>query len=86
LAATTPIIATEFGENDCAGTITTPWMTWFDSNIVGYLAWTWDAWNATCVAATSTTSGNPWSLITSYTTGAPMAGYAQTVHDHFVTF
>ena len=86
LSATTPIVATEFGENDCAGTIITPWMTWFDGNIVGYLAWTWDTWNPTCVATTTTSSGNPWSLITSYTTATPMAGYAQTVHDHYATF
>jgi hypothetical protein len=86
LASTVPIVATEFGENDCQGSIVTPWMTWFDSHGVGYLAWTWNTWSATCVAATATTNGNPWSLITSSTTAAPMPGLGQTIHDHFVSF
>ncbi len=88
LAAKTPVVATEFGEDDCSGAIVGPWMTWFDSNIAGYLAWTWNTWSKTCVAAdqTSHSGGNPWSLITSYSTASPMAGLGQTVHDHYATF
>jgi hypothetical protein len=82
LAQTTPVVATEFGENDCQGSIVEPWMTWFDGHEVGYLGWSWDAYGA-CSPQTSTSSGNPWSLVSNYD-GTPNAGLGQAVHDHFV--
>ncbi len=84
LAATTAIVATEIGENDCQGSIITNWMNWFDSYNIGYLAWSWDAYGA-CSATTSSSNGNPWSLITDYTSGNPNSTFAQTFHDHIAT-
>lgn len=40
-----PVIATEYGENDCAGGYVTPLMRWFDAHSVSYLAWTWNNWD-----------------------------------------
>jgi endoglucanase len=85
LAMTYPIVATEFGENDCmGGTFVTSLMQWLDSHGGSLLAWTWDAYGA-CTAGTATGSGGqPWSLVTSYTSGTPNAGFSQAVHDHFL--
>jgi hypothetical protein len=44
VAATTPVIAGEIGENECSDTYITPLMNWLDSEHIGYLAWTWNAW------------------------------------------
>ena len=84
LSATTAIVATEFGENDCGGTIVTPWMQWFDDHQISYLAWSWDVYGP-CASATDSTviNPNPWPLVTNYD-GTPNAGFGQTVHDHFV--
>ena len=87
LAASFPIVATEFGENDCkAGTFLTSLLTWLDQKNESYLAWTWDTWG-TCQAGTasggSPATGSPWALPTSYTSGTPNSPYATAVHDHF---
>lgn len=83
VAAMVPLVVTEFGQNDCAGGFVTSLMTWLDGQRSGYLAWSWNAYG-TCVPATmgSNNSGQPWSLITSYNSGAPNVGYGQAVHDH----
>ncbi len=84
LAATTAIVATEFGEDDCAGTIVTDWMNWFDSHQIGHLAWSWDAYGACRPNNTTDLQGpNPWPLILGYD-GTPNAGFGQAVHDHFL--
>jgi endoglucanase len=44
VAASVPVIAGEIGENECSDTYITPLMTWLDSEKIGYLAWTWNAW------------------------------------------
>ncbi len=44
VAASVPVIAGEIGENECSDTYITPLMTWLDSEHIGYLAWTWNAW------------------------------------------
>jgi hypothetical protein len=44
VAASVPVIAGEIGENECSDTYITPLMTWLDSEHLGYLAWTWNAW------------------------------------------
>jgi endoglucanase len=78
--AAVPLIATEIGENDCKDAFISPLMSWLDSNMSGYLAWSWDAYAACQLIA------NPWSLITDYTTGTPNSPYAQTFHDHIAAF
>lgn len=68
VAAQVPVIAGEIGENDCASSFINTLTSWFDSESIGYLAWTW--------TATGNCSGTP-SLISDYT-GTPTnfgAGY-----------
>lgn len=81
LAAVIPIVVTEIGQNDCAGGFIDPLMTWLDGHGAGYLAWSWNS-AAACQPASSSTSGNPWPLVTNYLTGIPTGGYSQTFHDH----
>jgi hypothetical protein len=86
VAAMVPLVATEFGENDCmAGSFVTSLMTWLDGHSQGFLAWTWDAYGA-CMAgaASGNPAGSPWSLVTSYASGTPNDAFAQAVHDHFL--
>ena len=82
LAASTAIVATEFGEDDCQGTIVTDWMNWFDAHNMSYLAWSWDAYGA-CRPNGDPSGASPWPLISSYD-GTPNPGFGQTVHDHFL--
>ena len=63
------------------GVFITPLMQWLDGHGAGYLAWSWNAFGA-CTPASTQVRGQPWSLVTSYTNGAPNGGYAQTFHDH----
>jgi hypothetical protein len=44
VAASVPVIAGEIGENECSDTYINPLMSWLDSEHIGYLAWTWNAW------------------------------------------
>jgi cell division septation protein DedD len=62
VAAKVPVIAGEIGENDCAHGFIDGLMSWFDSQKIGYLAWTWSAYNCSSTPA----------LITDYT-GTPTA-------------
>jgi hypothetical protein len=80
VAAMVPLVATEIGQSDCRDTFISPLMGWLDSNMSGYLAWSWDAY-APCQPGTS-----PWSLIKDYTSGTPNSTYAQTFHDHIAGF
>jgi hypothetical protein len=83
VAAMVPLAVTEFGQNDCAGGFVTSLMTWLDAHGGGYLAWSWNAYGAcTPASGSNPNSGQPWSLVTSYQSGAPNGGYAQAVHDH----
>jgi endoglucanase len=84
LAATTPVVITEFGENDCGGSIVSEWMNWFDSHTLGYLAWSWNLYGGTCQAAAGSDKGHPWPLISDYYAATPVPAFGQTVHDHFV--
>ncbi len=43
----TPLIAGEIGETDCADTYVTPLMTYLDANGGNYLAWAWDTYSCT---------------------------------------
>jgi endoglucanase len=84
-AAAVPLVATEFGQRDCMSTFVTPLMSWFDAHGVGYLAWSWNAYGACMPYVSRTQTGQPWSLITSYS-GNSNGGYAQAVHDHLASF
>jgi endoglucanase len=55
-----PVLATEIGENDCAGGFLNTLLPWADSHQIGFMAWAWNT--ADCSAGPS--------LITDYT-GTP---------------
>ena len=57
-----PVLATEIGENDCAGTFLNTLLPWADAHGIGFMAWAWNA--ASC--------GSGPSLISDYT-GTPTA-------------
>src|SRR4029077_17439854 len=82
VAAAVPLVATEIGENDCMGVFITPLMQWLDRHGAGYLAWSWNAFGACTAGTTQGRGGQPWSLVSSYTTGAPNRGDAPTFHAH----
>jgi hypothetical protein len=83
VAASVPVLATEIGESDCAGTFITQVMTWLDGQNIGYLAWSWNAFGA-CVPASKTSGGNPWSLVANYNTAVPNSDYANTFYEHML--
>ncbi len=45
VAAKVPLIAGEFGENDCAHSFVNSFMAWMDSHNASYLGWTWNTWD-----------------------------------------
>lgn len=67
-----PVMTTEFGENDCAGSYVGPLMTWMDQHSISYLAWTWNTWNC----------GSGPALISNYN-GTP-TGFGLAVRQHFL--
>ncbi|GAA2395644.1 cellulase family glycosylhydrolase [Dactylosporangium salmoneum] len=71
VAQQVPLSLTEIGENDCAHGFVDTLMNWADAHGVGYLGWTWNAWNC---------SSGP-SLISDYN-GTPTA-FGQGIKDHF---
>jgi len=81
VAAAVPLVATEFGQDDCADTMVRPFLDWLDAVGAGYLAWSWNAYGP-CRPAGTMPRGSPWSLITDYTAAAPNSGYAQAYFDH----
>jgi hypothetical protein len=72
-AAMVPIITGELGENDCQGSYVDSYMAWADAKGIGYLGWTWNAWDC----------GTGPALITDYS-GAP-TGFGMAIRDHFLT-
>jgi hypothetical protein len=70
VAAQVPVLATEVGENDCAGGFLNTVLPWADAHDIGYLAWTWNAWSCT---------GGP-SLISDYTGTLTAFGAAYQAH------
>ncbi|HVR18986.1 MAG TPA: cellulase family glycosylhydrolase, partial [Polyangiaceae bacterium] len=83
LARVVPVVATEIGQNDCAGeTFLQPLMNFLDENSAGYLAWSWNA-NLGCMPTIPRVDeGSPWYLVTDYVDPQPNSGYAQTFRDH----
>jgi hypothetical protein len=73
VAAKVPLVAGEFGENDCGSGFSTTVMNWFDQHNLSYLAWTWNTWDC---------SSGP-SLISSYD-GTPTA-YGAGVKAHLTS-
>ncbi len=51
VASQVPVLATEVGEDDCAGNYLSALLPWADSHEIGYLAWAWNA--ASCGAGPS---------------------------------
>lgn len=84
LAQSYPIVATEFGTDDCSGETIQPFLEWMDENGSGYLAWSWNAFGP-CRAKGSMVRGSPYSLITDYASGTPNDGYARAFYDHLQT-
>jgi len=80
LAADVPIVATEIGEYDCAGTFITTVMTWLDAHSLGYLAW---SWNVSTACMPGTKQGST-SLVVDYAAGTANGAYAQTFHDYLM--
>jgi len=73
LTARVPVVASEFGENDCADTFADRFMDWADRHDVSYLAWSWNT--ADCSAGPA--------LITS-SSGTPTL-YGQGIKAHFAS-
>jgi endoglucanase len=85
VAASVPLVATEFGERDCASTFVVPLMQWLDGHAAGYLAWAWDAYGVCMPYVSRTQTGNPFSLIGAASgdySGTPNTGYGQAIFDH----
>ncbi|HEX8976055.1 MAG TPA: cellulase family glycosylhydrolase [Solirubrobacteraceae bacterium] len=55
VAQQVPVLATEVGENDCAGGFLNTLLPWADAHNIGYLAWAWNT--ASCTNGPSLISG-----------------------------
>ena len=89
VAASVPLVATEFGERDCQSTFVMPLMQWFDTHVAGYLAWTWDAYGECVPYVSAAAPGNPYSLLGPASqdySGAPNPGLGQAIFDHLTAF
>jgi endoglucanase len=84
VAATYPVVVTELGQGDCSDTFIRPLLAWLDTQELGYLAWAWNAYGP-CQPRSGMVAGQPWSLVTDYTSGAPNGPYAQAYHDHLMS-
>jgi len=71
VANTIPVIAGEFGENDCATGYISQLLPWMDTVGIHYLAWTWNTWD--CASGPS--------VISDYS-GTPTA-YGKGVYQHY---
>ncbi|HUN92072.1 MAG TPA: cellulase family glycosylhydrolase [Burkholderiaceae bacterium] len=76
LAAGVPVVITEFGDHNAAGTTSAPFasnlLNWADANGVSYLGWTWDVWQ------------NPDFVLISDAAGDPSPGYGEYVKAHYL--
>jgi endoglucanase len=69
-----PVVVTEIGETDCAGSFVNPLMDWLDKTGYSYLAWTWNDWGG---------CGGP-TVISAYD-GTPNGVYGTAIRDHFLS-
>ena len=70
IAAKSPVVTGELGENDCAHGFIDTYMPWADSHGVSYLGWTWNTWDC---------SSGP-ALITGYDGTATAFGQGLKAH------
>jgi hypothetical protein len=73
VAAKVPVVASEIGTRDCAGSSIRPLLDWSDAHSVSYLAWAWNAKDCSTEPA----------VITNYN-GTPTQTYGQCYHDHLL--
>lgn len=71
-----PIVITETGEHNAAGTVGSPWaaqiLPFADQNGWSYMGWTWDVWNL------------PDDVLIKDAAGTPTDGWGQYYHDHLI--
>jgi aryl-phospho-beta-D-glucosidase BglC (GH1 family) len=76
LAAGFPVVITEFGDHNAAGTASAPFasnlLPWADQNGVSYLAWTWDVF------------GNADNVLIKDAAGTPTDGFGVYVKQHYL--
>jgi hypothetical protein len=76
LGAGFPVIITEFGDHNSAGTTTAPFasnlLPWADQNGVSYLGWAWDVWL------------NTDNVLITNAAGDPTPGYGAYVKQHYL--
>jgi len=80
VAASVPVIATEFGETDGGSSFLTAFMTWADAHNIGYAPWAW--W---VTDSSDGTAANLYSLISNLSTFTPRAPEGTAFHDHLAT-
>ncbi|HEX6275908.1 MAG TPA: cellulase family glycosylhydrolase [Polyangiaceae bacterium] len=77
------VVATEVGQNDCEGeAFLSPLLDFLEANAIGRLAWSWNAFGACTPEDRRLHTGQPWSLVQSYTCPEPNGDYAQIFYDH----
>jgi endoglucanase len=71
-----PVLITEFGDHNAAGTKDAPFVSrllpWADKHGVSYLGWTWDKWQEVD------------NVLIRDASGTPSPGYGQYVHQHLL--
>jgi hypothetical protein len=78
LAETMPVLAGEFGRDDCTVEGIESFLTWMDQHKTGYFAWVW-----TVISNDDCIPGNQrYDLITNYDSGKPTA-YGEAVQAHY---
>jgi Cellulase (glycosyl hydrolase family 5) len=76
IAALYPVIFTEMGDHNQAGTVGAPWLSellpWADKNGMSYIGWWFEA------------SGEPDNVLLKDNRGTPSDGYGRYYHDHLI--
>jgi hypothetical protein len=80
VAATVPVIATEFGMTDSDPSFVTGFMNWADAHGIGYAPWAW--W---VTDSSDGPAANLYSLISNLTNFAPRAPEGTVYHDHLAS-
>jgi endoglucanase len=80
VAASVPVIATEFGETDGGSAFLTGFMTWADAHLSGYAPWAW--W---VTDASDGTEANLYALISDLSSFSPRAPSGTAFHDHLAS-
>lgn len=80
VAASTPVMATEFGQTDGSSTFLQSFMTWADARGIGYGPWAW--WD---VDDSESITASRYALITDATTFAPKAPAGTAYKSHLAS-